>query len=315
MKPSFENLDNRRSTKQLGRFVESIVGNVLEKEAANPIRRNDISIPTQPRSASPGLDGSFPAIPTHNREFLVDRVPLDVWRRIFQYLYPSQLSAMSMVCHGLNDRVSSLPIWSTIYSKAHPDDNNHLIEEIKPIVGVSLSKDFMLYVFAESRWICELCYMVDGSNPKDQMAHLPLPVHGWRFNDAFNIKEPFLPFSEYTLDWIIKLCIKCRRDVYDRSPERTPETFEGQVVWDELQEKYGLNHQEMPLKEGIQQVHSRVELETKILTKARKKYGGDVGISASTPGSSLEAIQSMKARLRLISHRYTTISKFVMYSP
>ncbi|KAK3827844.1 MAG: hypothetical protein J3Q66DRAFT_394167 [Benniella sp.] len=46
------------------------------------------------------------------------RVPIEVWERIFNYLYPSQLSRLSMVCRTLPDIVAKLPIWP----KAIPKD-------------------------------------------------------------------------------------------------------------------------------------------------------------------------------------------------
>ncbi|KAF9535223.1 hypothetical protein EC957_001900, partial [Mortierella hygrophila] len=40
------------------------------------------------------------------------RVPVEVWEQIFSFLYPSQLSRISMVNKNFNSIVSLLKVWS-----------------------------------------------------------------------------------------------------------------------------------------------------------------------------------------------------------
>ncbi|KAG0352272.1 hypothetical protein BGZ54_002873 [Gamsiella multidivaricata] len=56
------------------------------------------------------------ALRTHDQ--FDKRVPPEIWQRTFNRLYPSQLSRISMVNKNFNTIVSSLPVWSHMFSVA-----------------------------------------------------------------------------------------------------------------------------------------------------------------------------------------------------
>ncbi|KAF9345129.1 hypothetical protein BGX34_005006 [Mortierella sp. NVP85] len=231
---------------------------------------------------------------------LEKRVPVEVWERIFEYLYPSQLSRVSMVCRTFHAIVGELPIWPEIYAKAHPAGQNHVIGGIKPVQGKSLNKDFMLHVCGESFQICELCFSVFGGAevPKDRMASLPLPVHVWRIRAAMR-KIEFLPLSSKVgpQDWIVRLCLDCRRRTFEACPESIPRN--AKIRWMRDPTEYHLTNADLNMgrKDSC--------LEETVLVKARFKYGGDIGIQAAAPNSWIRAIESMESRLQDICLRQT----------
>ncbi|KAK3827847.1 MAG: hypothetical protein J3Q66DRAFT_394169 [Benniella sp.] len=231
---------------------------------------------------------------------LENRVPVEVWERIFEHLYPSQLSRVSMVCRTFYDIVGKLPVWPDIYAKAHPGGQNHVIGGIKPVRGKSLNKDFMVHVCGESFQICELCFSVfSGAGvPKDRMASLPLPVHVWRVRAAMK-KIEFLPLSSKIgrQDWVVRLCLDCRRKIFEACPESIPR--KAKTRWMRDATEYHLTNVDLNM--------SRKDscLEETVLMKARFKYGGDIGIQAAAPESWIRAIESMESRLQDICLRQT----------
>ncbi|KAF9905527.1 hypothetical protein EC991_001557, partial [Linnemannia zychae] len=83
------------------------------------------------------------------------RVPPEIWERIFNRLYPSQLSRMSMVNKNFNKVVSSLSLWARMFSLAFGAEMR-----LRTLCGIPESKSYMLYMCARSRYICEKCFRV-----------------------------------------------------------------------------------------------------------------------------------------------------------
>ncbi|KAK3827845.1 MAG: hypothetical protein J3Q66DRAFT_382733 [Benniella sp.] len=217
---------------------------------------------------------------------LEKRIPTEIWERIFKYLYPSQLSRVSRVCRTLYDVVVKLPVWPEIYAQVHPNDQNHLAGVIKPVLGKNPNKDFMLRLCAESLRICELCLSVySGTDvPKDRLASLPLLVHVWRVR-AFIRKVAFqpLPNKSSPRDWMIRLCVSCRRQVFGHCQESIPK------------DPRGLLHGSGDYPSGYFGAYG--DNGEAALKKARLKYGGDIGVRFSGQKSSSKAIQVMESRL------------------
>ncbi|KAG9062671.1 hypothetical protein KI688_004975 [Linnemannia hyalina] len=80
------------------------------------------------------------------------RVPPEIWEQIFQHLYPSQLSRMSMVNSNLNKIVSSLSVWSRMFSVVYGPK-----KRLRTLRNMPESKSYMLYMCASSFHVCEGC--------------------------------------------------------------------------------------------------------------------------------------------------------------
>lgn len=230
------------------------------------------------------------------------RIPTEVWERIFKHLFPSQLTRVSKTCRTLYDIVSSLSVWSEIYDKAHPQHTNHLVGGVKPIIGKNPPKDFMLHICAESFRICELCLSVysDSNAPKLQLAFYPLPVHVWRIRVAPK-DSTYLPFlcKADPQDWVIRLCLNCRKEAFERYPESIPKTALRTLWGDELSREYKLNFRDV-MGQGSKGPYS----EGLFITNGRVMYGGDVGFKAASCDP-LIAVNYMEARLKLVNKRAT----------
>ncbi|KAG0342691.1 hypothetical protein BG000_002475 [Podila horticola] len=69
------------------------------------------------------------------------RVPPEIWERIFSRLYPSQLSRMSMVNKNFNKIVSSLSVWSRMFSLIFGPEM-----KLRTLRNMPESKSYMLYM-------------------------------------------------------------------------------------------------------------------------------------------------------------------------
>jgi len=274
--------------------VESAVEKAVEKAVAKAManyHERSINAPPEPLSdqdTTPVPEGSSLTTVQHNQPAgLEKRLPTGTWEQIFLFLYPSQLSRVSMVCRTFYDIVSKLSVWSGIYATVHPNNQNHVVGGFKPVPGKNLNKDFMVYICAESLQICELCLSVYNETDvsKDQLAFFPLPVHVWRVRLASEKTGNFQPFSAEIepQDWVIRLCLSCRRKVFAECPESIPK-----------QTQYILYHYDDEF--------SSPEL---ILAGERLRYGGDIGVKFTGYGSSSNAIKSMESRLKEICLRLT----------
>ena len=136
------------------------------------------------------------------------RVPFEVWQQICLYLYPSQLSRISMVSSTLHDVVDSLPYWSLLFRQVFGPKTAlwHL-----PLVPDS--KSFMLYMCAFSSMVCERCNVFfDNHIEAEKAASLPLParVESYRRNRK-GIQLVGCPVDP---NWTIQMCLRCRKSHY-----------------------------------------------------------------------------------------------------
>ncbi|KAK3827850.1 MAG: hypothetical protein J3Q66DRAFT_363050 [Benniella sp.] len=290
--------------------VESAVEKAVEKAVAKAManyHERAIKVPPEPPAPLSNRDttlvpeGSTLATVQHNQPAgLEKRLPTETWEQIFLFLYPSQLSRVSMVCRTFYDIVSKLSVWSEIYATVHPNKQNHVIGGFKPVPGKNPNKDFMIYVCAESLQICELCLSVykEADVPKDRLAFFPLPVHVWRVRLASKKTGNFQPLSVEIgpQDWVVRLCLGCRRKVFEECPESESETTFTRTAYGLLTDCNLVSREVGP---GPR--HDA----TTILSVARMKYGGDIGVQVGRAGSSSNAVKSMESRLKEICLRLT----------
>lgn len=232
------------------------------------------------------------------------RIPMETWVGVFKHLYPSQLSRISQVCRTFYDVVIGLPIWPEMFDKVHQNNRDHLLQFSG---GISLgsirdSCDLMQYLCAQSFRICEQCLSVyKGSDVGNtRLASFPLPVHVWRLRAATK-KIPFAPFSCKICpkDWVIRLCLTCRRDVFKQCPESIPEGLIAPVPFLLIREKYHLDHGDFTGPDSM----SHHSPEKVILAAARAKFGGDIGFKASDEWSSRQAMSTLETRLEEFCRR------------
>ncbi|KAF9081192.1 hypothetical protein BGX29_004692, partial [Mortierella sp. GBA35] len=132
------------------------------------------------------------------------RVPPEIWERIFDRLYPSQLTRMSMVNNNFNKIVSSLSVWSRMFSVAFGPTMR-----LRTLRNMPESKSYMLYMCASSLYICEECLSRtpfetiynQGERPSRVLAPMPTLSKG-------NLK--YLG-EEVNMNWTIWMCPSCRR--------------------------------------------------------------------------------------------------------
>ncbi|KAK3827851.1 MAG: hypothetical protein J3Q66DRAFT_321241 [Benniella sp.] len=286
--------------KTVEKAVEKAVKRAVAKAMANYHERA-ISVHPGPSSNQDTAlvpEGS-PSTAQHNQPAgLEKRLPTETWEQIFLFLYPSQLSRVSMVCRTFYDIVSKLSLWSEIYATVHPNNQNHVIGGFKPVPGKNLNKDFMIYICAESLQICELCLSVyNGTDlSRDRLAFFPLPVHAWRVRLASKKTGNFQPISAKIepQDWVVRLCLGCRRKVFEECPE-SEATFPrrgGTLTSDSHLTPSDVGGEVRPNP-------------TTVLRVARTRYGGDIGVEFGGNWSSSNAVKSMESRLREICLRLT----------
>ncbi|KAK3827370.1 MAG: hypothetical protein J3R72DRAFT_496393 [Linnemannia gamsii] len=132
-----------------------------------------------------------------------NRVPPEIWEQIFSRLYPSQLSRMSMVNSNFNKIVSSLSVWSRMFSLVFGPT-----VRLRTLPNMPESKSYMLYLCASSLYVCEQCFVqipfeyssFGTTYSQPVLAPLPTMTKG-------NIK--YLG-EELNLDWKVWMCTSCR---------------------------------------------------------------------------------------------------------
>ncbi|KAF9310659.1 hypothetical protein BGZ91_007037, partial [Linnemannia elongata] len=137
------------------------------------------------------------------------RVPPEIWERIFERLYPSQLIRMSMVNKNFYKIVSSLSVWSYMFSVAFGPTMR-----LCTLCKMPESKSYMLYMCASSLYICEEClsrtpcetlrdmrgYRQPEWGPRPALAPMPTLSKG-----SFKYQG-----EEVNLNWTIWMCPSCR---------------------------------------------------------------------------------------------------------
>lgn len=160
------------------------------------------------------------------------RVPLEVWERIFKGLYPSQLCRLSMVNHNFNRIVSSLLIWTRMFPIIFGDK-----KRLRVLRDIPESKSHMLYICANSLYICEECLALTDKSlyyykPEPTLAPMPTMSQ----DDVQFLGE------ELNLTWMIGMCTPCRQKAQERSLQSTeggddPKTKE-RIRWYREQHSY-----------------------------------------------------------------------------
>lgn len=145
----------------------------------------------------------------HRVEPIHKRVPIEVWERIFNRLYPSQLSRLSMVNKNFNNIVSSLSVWMDMFKAAHKRKGSHRmggpLKHLRTLHNMPNFKSHMLYMCAISLYICERCFNMSSSTPsecvKPKKSPAPMPI--------MSIGRIEYVGEELDLNWTVNLCQLC----------------------------------------------------------------------------------------------------------
>ena len=199
------------------------------------------------------------------------KVPLEVWEEIFLYLYPSQLSRMSMVSKTLAGMIISLELWFRLFNLTH---DAHV--RLRLLKGIPESKSYMLYMCATSLHVCERCFRLVPFGVKNS-SQLPLPVlvplRGRSTNEIKYVGE------RLNLTWTVNFCLDCRQSHFSEFEERQPRRSEyavGKIPTSEHWKKY-------PTVGQVPALQSQAYwYEWEVVHHMRIHFGGTVGIKAST---------------------------------
>ncbi|KAF9951525.1 hypothetical protein BGZ65_005892 [Modicella reniformis] len=180
----------------------------------------------------------------------------------------------------------------------------HLTGGIKPTLDINPSRDFMLYLCAESLRICEQCFSGCVRNPCNNDAYqIALPVSVWRIKMATRTTMSLpLSWGRARKHWAVRLCFTCRSKVFKRCPESMPrEMLKSYLGYNAIIGKYALEDQEIKtITRRSLDLFSQKEAKK----KARSKFGGDVGIAAAI-GSMACDKTTMMTRLEDVCLRLT----------
>lgn len=80
------------------------------------------------------------------------RVPPEILERIFNRLYPSRLTRVSIVNHIFNKVVFSLTVWPRMFSVTFGPTMR-----LCTLYNMPESKSYMLYMCASSLYVCQMC--------------------------------------------------------------------------------------------------------------------------------------------------------------
>ncbi|KAG0198508.1 hypothetical protein BGX28_008043 [Mortierella sp. GBA30] len=146
--------------------------------------------------------GREPSSQLRTQEQVDKRVPPEIWQRIFNRLYPSQLSRMSMVNKTFSKIVSSMAVWARIFSVTFGPKMR-----LRTLRNIPESKSYMLYIYASSLYICEECLALTNfehlyvDRRRTQRAPAPMPTM-----TKGNIK--YLG-EEVDPHWTVRMCHAC----------------------------------------------------------------------------------------------------------
>ncbi|KAF9120941.1 hypothetical protein BGX30_002874 [Mortierella sp. GBA39] len=213
-----------------------------------------------------------PQIQVRTPDQIDKRVPPEIWEQIFNHLYPSQLSQVSMVNKNLNVIASSLDVWPRMFYAAHEPK-----AQLRPLVSIpSFMSSHMMFMCALSLHVCEKCFGLTGYNA-DKLYKLPLPIPVLlprRSTDAIKyVGDRFDP------NWTIRMCLPCRQNhILDLEEPVPRHVLKDLTDWGSLRDKYpcvGLTP-ELRRQHGIK----RLIRELDVLNHMRRHFGGDIGIEA-----------------------------------
>ncbi|KAG0066010.1 hypothetical protein BGZ90_001571 [Linnemannia elongata] len=212
------------------------------------------------------------------------RVPVEVWEQILGYLYPSQLSRISMVNKNFNSIVSSLEVWSRMFAVAH-GPKAHL----RPLLNIPKSKSYMTFMCSSSLHVCESCFHLTEYNAGN-LSKLPLPIPillpRRSTNVATYLGEKFDP------DWTIRMCLSCRQGHILNREEPFPRlAHKNYLTVHQLRAKYPCAKDVLDLPRG------KVIDEIAAIKCMRLQFGGDVGVEAYNESTD-EYDKKTEARIR-----------------
>ncbi|KAI8604182.1 hypothetical protein EDD21DRAFT_366928 [Dissophora ornata] len=204
-------------------------------------------------------------------------VPVEIWEVVCSYLPPSQLARLSRVSRVMYEVVCGLRLWKDWFddlvdntkiryddlAKFHPKDHHPAV--------------YMLYLFARSFVLCEECRGAYQQRFDAGFMNFPLPVQ-------MEVDDHMIKDTRITMQWTVRLCVKCRRKHYLQHPERAPRGLKGTFyTGDQVQDLFGFGRNRARSIGGlmIMSVGSTSWTEYPAyaaLMKARYEYGGDIGI-------------------------------------
>jgi len=131
------------------------------------------------------------------------RIPPEIWEKIFERLYPSQLSRLSRASRTLHAMIGSLPLWKRIFESTHSNK-----EPLRLLRGRANFKSHMVYISVLSRHICEVCFKLSKFQELHR-AHLPLPVME-KLNTISAVTGVQHVGEMINWDWAVRKCRLCR---------------------------------------------------------------------------------------------------------
>ncbi|CAO3571127.1 unnamed protein product [Mortierella alpina] len=127
------------------------------------------------------------------------RVPNEVWGCIFKNLYPSQLCRLSLVNKHFYTIVTSMSLWSRMFTLTHGPK-----KRLRTLRGMPESKSYMLFMCANSLHVCEQCL-----GPLKFKETAPLPKAHWAPLPTLSTKDLHYVGEEINKRWSIKMCESC----------------------------------------------------------------------------------------------------------
>jgi hypothetical protein len=162
------------------------------------------------------------------------QVPPEIWERIFDRLYPSQLTRMLMVNNNFNKIVSSLSAWFRMFSVAFGP-----ITRLRTLCNMPESKSYTLYMCASSLHICEECLScIPFETTCDQWGNR---------KTAMGLKPVLAPMptlskgnlkylgEEVNLNWTILLCPSCRSKRVSKVEVGDDKVTKSRIQWYRVQ--------------------------------------------------------------------------------
>lgn len=149
-------------------------------------------------------------------------------KQIFNHLYPSQLSRTSMVINNLNKIVSSLSVWSHMFSVIFGPT-----KRLRLLRNMPESKIYMLYMCAGSLNVCEECLgLTLPSTAEPVLVLLPMLSKG-------NIRFLGEQVNEDWMIWMCQSCLEKQIRPRERSSDLHPKT-RNRMRWYRQQECFFL---------------------------------------------------------------------------
>ncbi|KAF9586506.1 hypothetical protein BGW38_003420 [Lunasporangiospora selenospora] len=215
--------------------------------------------------------------------------PAEVWIQICRYLYPSQLSQMSMVNKSLNSIVSQLNVWSRIFAITYGPK-----AQLRLLGSTHESKSYMLYMCASSRHVCERCfaradYQLDAAYKLPHPTPMLLPRR--------STETAIYLGDRIDLTWTIRMCLPCRKDHFLVYEEPYELGLQRQIQVKALYYKYPSASRVPLIASGSGSgMYSNMSEKTAVF-HMRDYFGGDIGIKQSKE-STIMPDNTTEARLR-----------------